>query len=119
MELPGFATPDSPKADAQLLAMPDGTVKVTLAEHVDPNLPMPDYVIYLSREYGRHVDLQLTIRSGNVVVEENQFGGNRHVMVLPKDTVLIYPGTYILRVLVEGKEVMVKSLTVRPHPALP
>lgn len=117
MELPGFTTPGHPKADARIIAEPNGEVRQVIADQV-PDGPVPDYQIYLSSEYGRRVILHLEARSGQVVKEQNPNSTWRHVLILPLDVAVIYPGTYRLRVLLNNSEIFVKSLTVLNNPAL-
>jgi hypothetical protein len=119
MELPGFTTPSHPKADDRLFAQPGGMVVVTVNDRFPIGQVMPDYQFYLSTEYGRFILLQLQARTGQVTRTPNDDGTEQHTFTLPLDVAVIYPGTYELRVLVNGKEIFKKSLTVRNHPALP
>ncbi len=119
LQLPGFMTPGHPKQDLRVFSRPNGQVFITIADNLPKGTPMPPYEIFLDVEYGRYVKLHLTAGTGQVTKHDNGDGTERHVLWLGPPVVIIYPGTYWLRVLVNNKEVFTRSLLVENHPALP
>lgn len=117
--IPGFFTPDHPKADNRLFALPEGGVNVTVVDRLPLGSPLPPYEFYLSTENGRKIILHLTAGAGQVVIIPNGDQTERHVLRFGPPAVTIYPGTYQLRGMVNGQEMFSKSLTVSNHPALP
>lgn len=118
-EIPGFQTPGHPKQDDRIFASPTDKIEVRIADNLPAGTPMPPYEIFVTTEYGRQIILHVTAGTGKVLKEKNEDGSEFHLFRLNPPCTLIYPGTYRLRVLVNGAEVFTRSLTVRNHPALP
>lgn len=116
--LPGFMTPDSPKADMRLFALPGGSLDIVLLDNQPLDAVMPPYEILISTEYGREVILQARIRTGHVysVTKGNT---KQFVLKVGPPEVKFAPATYIIRAMVNDKEVFLKTVTVLNHPSLP
>ena len=117
--LPGFQMPGSPKADERVFSRPDGSIRLVLKDNVPLDEPTPDYRIHISTEVGTIVDIQATVRNGNVVQLRNeQNGTKRFILRLGPPCIQFLPATYTVRAYVDGCQVYFKNLTVSPDPAL-
>jgi hypothetical protein len=120
LELPGFTTPGSPKADSRIFSMTAGGLEFVLMENVPLDQPEEDLAVYVDYEAGNEIKNWCTIQNPCILrrVERN---GTRTIFVktLP-DTLVIYPGTYFLRgvKVVSGEQFFYKTLTVLNNPQL-
>jgi len=120
LPLPGFTTPDSPKAESRVMATPGGWIEVVLKDNVPLDEAMPAYEVLVSTEYGREVVLQASIRTGHVYsITHADRPTKKFVLKAGPPEITFAPATYTVRAMVDGKEVFFKTVTVLNHPALP
>lgn len=117
--LPGFYPPNSPSLDAQVFSQPDGSIEIVIADNLDAKALLPDYMVYITTEYGREIHLQATAGNRHICVKLMPNGTKAHVLTITKEDIIFEPGTYMVRVMDGNREVFAKSLTVVNHPAFP
>lgn len=120
--LPGFQSPNAPKAEDRVEAQPSGRVEFKFMDDIPLDQPMPKFDIYISIERGRVVVPLAITHSDKCVYEKVDEERNLKAYwfrLLPQEDLIILPGTYRVRFLVNDEEVTSKSLTVLNHPAFP
>lgn len=118
--LPGFHSLDAPKEEHRVFANHDGTATLVIKDNVPLGEQIPDYRIHISSEFGNYVIKEQTVRTGNVVTEQNDGEGTKKfVLRIGPPCLTISPGTYTVRAMVGKEQTYFKSLTVLNHPSLP
>jgi hypothetical protein len=119
--IPGFQQPTHPKLDERVFADADGRVDFMFMDDRDLQEPLPAFVVYIDLERGREINLQAKTDTTRFIYEKIDECKNKksYWFRLRTDELIILPGTYQVRFVVNGQEVAQKSLTVRNHPALP
>lgn len=116
--LPGFFTPDTPNADANVSAFADGSVELVLLDNEPATLSQEGYRIQLDQVLGgtQTVILDASALADSLLVVDAQPGLKRLVVVIRPSQFMLPPGNYILLLLKRGREVLRRSLTVPSRP---
>lgn len=119
--IPGFQKPTHPKFDGRVFAQADGLIEFMFLDNIPIDDPMPDFTVYISAERGREINrLAWTDTNRFVYTKRDDHNGTKSWWFrMRTDTLVILPGTYCFRFVVNGQEVTQKSITIRDHPALP
>lgn len=116
--IPGFFAQETPKADQNIEAQPDGTIQVDLGPF-KRDLPLPVVDVLLSKDCGRYVNRIESFPTNEYVFTDlSNPQDPRIVFKLRPDEASIVPGTYMIRVMKDGVELFKKSLTVKNHPSM-
>jgi hypothetical protein len=120
LDLPGFPAPQSPKDAERIFGTPTGKVRFQI-EVTDLDTPLSAYQVFIAKECGREVNFLIEFPNNAAIFEDRISQPGKKVIyfqVLPAE-VLVFSGTFTVRVLKNGHEILMRSLTVSPHPALP
>jgi hypothetical protein len=117
---PGFQTPDSPKADAQVFSEADGSVDFCFLKNRPLDERMPAFVLYIGINHGadqKHLATAPTTKFLYAKREDNNT--QSYWCRFRNDELVFQPGSYNFQFILDGKEVAARVVTVRPNPASP
>lgn len=111
-------TPRSRNAAQRAFAEIDGTVNLDFYSETSGE-PVKNFVAHLSQEAGRQIDLMAHLPNDQYIFHRVEAGQRIYNLRFLPSEITLYPGTYEVRIEMNGKEIFRRSLTVSNHPALP
>lgn len=117
MELPGFETPDAPKAAVNLFSELGQRVDLVIQDNVPMDRPLPWFEILIQKAIGNQVENLATADNTQIITREGTLPGTKSywLLIMP-DELYILRGTYRVRARVNGKDVFRTSLTIGHQP---
>lgn len=112
-ELPGFPTPDSPKAKERSFVRPGVPIDLLVQDNVPLSMPQPKFESFIEKSLGNQVD-SLAIGDGAQTIcrPGTNEGTKAYWLRIMPDELIVLHGTYLVRVTANDAEIYRTSLTV-------
>ena len=118
--IPGFQTPECPKFDARVFAESDGSVNFPFVKNRPREELTPAFVVYIGLERGSELNPLATAPTTKFIYSKRDDNGTKSYWFrLTTDDLIMQPGSYNFRFVVDGHEWASHIVTVLPSPALP